>query len=169
MKWLLFQILAVIPGCFFTLARSILLLDDFQPCLRPESCHRRFYKVAKIFLSCILGLIAYGSLVPAIFWSLIWKTSSVVEDFLDWKQESNESQKLLHYYNSFSSSIDDNYLHRILKNTQYWLWQHYLWPYGDFLMILKMGVLPSCPKYSGAGILNFFAGLLKSMSDSLLK
>ena len=122
LKWLPFQILAVIPGCFFTLARSILLLDDFQPCLRPESCHRRFYKVAKIFLSCILGLIAYGSLVPAIFWSLIWKTSSVVEDFLDWKQESNESQKLLHYYNSFSSSIDDNYLHRILKNTQYWLW-----------------------------------------------
>ena len=31
------------------------------------------------------------------------------------KQESNESQKILHYYNSFSSSIDDNYLHRILK------------------------------------------------------
>lgn len=63
------QMLAVIPGCFFTLARSILLLEKE----RPNFCHRYAWKLTRIIFAFIFGIIAYGSLIPALFWSLIWK------------------------------------------------------------------------------------------------
>ena len=47
------QILAVIPGCFFTLARSVLLLDD----LRPQICHVKIWSFFKVILASIFGLI----------------------------------------------------------------------------------------------------------------
>lgn len=68
------QLLAVIPGCFFTLARSILLIDP------PHICHEKVWKVTKTILAVILGLIAYGSLIPALMWSAAWKIYSVIED-----------------------------------------------------------------------------------------
>ncbi len=91
------QILAVIPGskmhyfsfsfinliydlgCFFTLARSVLLLDE----LKPSFCHITVWKIFKIALSIIFGTIAYGSLIPALFWSLLWKVTNIAADILD--------------------------------------------------------------------------------------
>ena len=67
------QILAVIPGCFFTLARSILLIET------PLICHEKVWKVAKTVLAVIFGLIAYGSLIPALFWGAAWKLYDVIE------------------------------------------------------------------------------------------
>ena len=68
------QLLAVIPGCFFTLARSILLIET------PQICHEKVWKVTKTILAVILGLIAYGSLIPALMWSAAWKIYSAIED-----------------------------------------------------------------------------------------
>ena len=58
-------------GCFFTLARSVLLED-----LKPRMFHEKIWSVARIILACIFGLIAYGSLIPALFSSFIWKLST---------------------------------------------------------------------------------------------
>ena len=67
------QILAVIPGCFFTLARSVLLVDTrFIP--------EKMWHCIRYFLAIILGIIAYGSLIPAIFWSLLWKLITVFDE-----------------------------------------------------------------------------------------
>ena len=71
------QILAVIPGCFFTLARSVLLFDE------PQVCNEKVWKLTMIVLATIFGLIAYGSLIPALFWSLLWKVASVTSDLID--------------------------------------------------------------------------------------
>lgn len=74
------QILAVIPGCFFTLARSILLVEAPPLCSSTfESCSNseRIWKGIRISLAIIFGVLAYLSLIPCVFWSLIWKVASV--------------------------------------------------------------------------------------------
>ena len=73
------QILAVIPGCLFSLARSLLLLDH----LRPKMCHPKAWAVVLVGSAGILGIIAYGSVIPAAFWSLLWKATGAVSDVLD--------------------------------------------------------------------------------------
>ena len=71
------QGLAVIPGCFFVLARSILLIDE------PQFCHTKVWAATKTVLAVLFGLIAYGSLIPALFGSLIWKAGFAIADALD--------------------------------------------------------------------------------------
>jgi len=73
------QIWAVSPGFFFTLSRSILMVDDD----RPKCCHIKFWKVFQVILAVIFGLIAVGSLIPALFGSLIWKVGQAVTDLFD--------------------------------------------------------------------------------------
>ena len=68
------QVLAVIPGCCFALARSVLLIDG------PRFCHDKVWAAFKTVFAVIFGLIAYGSLIPALFGSLIWKASSTLLD-----------------------------------------------------------------------------------------
>jgi len=65
------QVLAVIPGCFFTLARSVLLIERGQPC--------KVWAAIKTVLAVVFGLIAYGSLIPALFGSFIWKIASFLD------------------------------------------------------------------------------------------
>jgi len=71
------QILAVIPGLLFAGARSI-LHDDFCPTYsddvtvgeRASGCCQRG---CKVFLSVVLATVGYCSLVPSLFWTLIYK------------------------------------------------------------------------------------------------
>ena len=75
----------LISGCFFTLARSVLLEE------KPGFwiCHEKCWIAFRFALSIILGIIAYGSLIPALFWSLLWKAitlalpDEVLADVLD--------------------------------------------------------------------------------------
>lgn len=69
------QALAVIPGCCFALARSVLLIDG------PQFCHDKVWAAFKTVFAVIFGLIAYGSLIPALFGSLIWKGVSTISDY----------------------------------------------------------------------------------------
>ena len=64
------QVLAVIPGCFFALARSILLIDG------PQFCHSKVWATIKTVLAVVFGLIAYGSLIFCIVGGFIWKVVS---------------------------------------------------------------------------------------------
>jgi len=74
------QIWAVVPGFFFTLARSILMVDEDKP----QCCHVKLWKVFQVILAVTFGLIAVGSLIPALFGSLIWKSvQAIVESFDD--------------------------------------------------------------------------------------
>lgn len=73
------QILAVIPGCFFTLARSVLVIDE----MKPKACHEKVWTVSKVILATLFGIIAYGSLIPAAFWSLLWKVTDLAADLID--------------------------------------------------------------------------------------
>ena len=70
--------LAVIPGCFFAVARAILLPD-----LKPKCVHDKIWKPIKCILSVALGAIGYGSLIPAIFWSLIYKAAEGIGEALN--------------------------------------------------------------------------------------
>ena len=72
------QILAVVPGCFFTLSRSVLYLKDNKPKIFPKKA----WKVILIIFSAILAIIAYGSVIPALFWSLLWKVSGSAVDLI---------------------------------------------------------------------------------------
>ena len=72
------QILAVIPGCFFTLSRSVLYLADNRPKIFPKKA----WKILLIIFSTILAIIAYGSVIPALFWSLLWKVSGAAVDLI---------------------------------------------------------------------------------------
>ena len=65
-------------GCFFTLARSILMVDEDKP----NCCHIKVWKVFQVILAVTFGLIAVGSLIPALFGSLIWKVGQIVTDFV---------------------------------------------------------------------------------------
>ena len=65
-------------GCFFTLARSILLVDV------PSICHEKIWKVTQVTLAVVFGIIAVGSLIPALFGSLIWKVGQLVFEDDDW-------------------------------------------------------------------------------------
>ena len=67
-----------ITGCFFTLARSILLVDV------PSICHEKIWKVTQVTLAVVFGIIAVGSLIPALFGSLIWKVGQLVFEDDDW-------------------------------------------------------------------------------------
>ena len=73
------QILAVIPGCFFTLARSLLLLDG----MKPEACHPKAWTLLLVCSAGVLGVIAYGSVIPAAFWSLLWKATGTISDVFE--------------------------------------------------------------------------------------
>ena len=64
-------------GCFFTLARSILLVDV------PSICHEKIWKVTQVTLAVVFGIIAVGSLIPALFGSLIWKVGQIATDFFE--------------------------------------------------------------------------------------
>ena len=66
------QILAVIPGCFFTLARSTILFRDH---FKPSICCTWAWHWTLYSTAVFLGTIAYGSLIPALFWSVLWKTA----------------------------------------------------------------------------------------------
>ena len=72
------QILAVVPGCFFTLSRSVLFLENNKPKIFP----RKIWKVLLIVFAAILAVIAYGSVIPALFWSLLWKVSGAAVDLI---------------------------------------------------------------------------------------
>ncbi len=56
-----------------------MLLDE----LKPAFCHVTVWKIFKTGLSIVFGIIAYGSLIPALFWSLLWKVSNIAADILD--------------------------------------------------------------------------------------
>jgi len=71
------QVLAVVPGCFFTLARSILLVDV------PSICHEKIWKITQVTLAVVFGIIAVGSLIPALFGSLIWKVGQFATEFFE--------------------------------------------------------------------------------------
>ena len=73
------QILAVVPGCFFTLSRSVLYLKENKPKIFPKKA----WKVLLIMFSAILAIIAYGSVIPALFWSLLWKVSGAAVDLIE--------------------------------------------------------------------------------------
>jgi len=73
------QFLAVIPGCFFTLARSLLLLGN----ARPRLCHPKAWDLVLVAGAGVLAILGFGSVVPAAFWSLLWKTSGVISEVLD--------------------------------------------------------------------------------------
>ena len=73
------QILAVVPGCFFTLSRSVLYLKENKPKIFPKKA----WKVLLIMFSAILAVIAYGSVIPALFWSLLWKVSGAAVDLIE--------------------------------------------------------------------------------------
>ena len=65
-------------GCFFTLARSILLVDV------PSICHEKIWKITQVTLAVVFGIIAVVSLIPALFGSLIWKVGQfAIEAFGD--------------------------------------------------------------------------------------
>jgi len=73
------QILAVVPGCFFTLSRSVLYLKENKPKIFPKKA----WKVLLIMFSAILAIIAYGSVIPALFWSLLWKVTGSALDLIE--------------------------------------------------------------------------------------
>ena len=64
-------------GCFFTLARSILLVDV------PSICHEKVWKITQVTLAVVFGIIAVLSLIPALFGSLIWKGVQFATEFLE--------------------------------------------------------------------------------------
>ena len=72
------QILAVVPGCFFTLSRSVLYLKNNKPRIFPQKA----WDIILIMFSAILSIIAYGSVIPALFWSLLWKVSGAAVDLV---------------------------------------------------------------------------------------
>ena len=72
------QILAVVPGCFFTLSRSVLYLKNNKPKIFPQKA----WNIILIMFSAILSIIAYGSVIPALFWSLLWKVSGAAVDLI---------------------------------------------------------------------------------------
>ena len=72
------QILAVVPGCFFTLSRSVLYLKNNKPRIFPQ----KVWNIILIMFSAILSIIAYGSVIPALFWSLLWKVSGAAVDLV---------------------------------------------------------------------------------------
>ena len=72
------QTLAVIPGCFFTLSRSVLFLTGSKP----NICPGRAWNVVLVIFSSVLAIIAYGSVIPALFWSLLWKVSGAAVDLI---------------------------------------------------------------------------------------
>ena len=72
------QILAVVPGCFFTLSRSVLYLKNNKPRIFPQKA----WDIILIMFSAILSIIAYGSVIPALFWSLLWKVSGAAVDLI---------------------------------------------------------------------------------------
>ena len=72
------QILAVVPGCFFTLSRSVLYLKNNKPRIFPQKA----WNIILIMFSAILSIIAYGSVIPALFWSLLWKVSGAAVDLV---------------------------------------------------------------------------------------
>ena len=63
------------------------MLLDSPPCgLMYLPCFERSDKVwraVKIGLAVVFGVVAYGSLVPASFASIIWKVASVTVNYLD--------------------------------------------------------------------------------------
>ena len=62
-------------------SRSVLLED-----LKPKSINNpKIWTIIKIILASIFGVIAYGSLIPALFSSLIWKFANVASDLLDFE------------------------------------------------------------------------------------
>eukprot|EP00095_Tigriopus_kingsejongensis_P007483 maker-scaffold580_size130538-snap-gene-0.24 protein:Tk07483 transcript:maker-scaffold580_size130538-snap-gene-0.24-mRNA-1 annotation:"xk-related protein" len=67
-------LLAVVPGTFFALARSLLLPD-----LKPSRVPPKVWKPIKITLCLILSVVAYCSLGPAIFWSTLYKLLKTVD------------------------------------------------------------------------------------------
>ena len=75
------QLLAVVPGCLFVLARSIMMLEEppfglkFWTCLnRPESvCN-----CLRISMGVLVTIVAYASLIPALYVSYIWVLLSLV-------------------------------------------------------------------------------------------
>ena len=73
------QILAVVPGFFFTLSRSVLFFEDSRPIFVP----RKAWKILLIILSAILAILAYGSVIPAVFWSLLWTVSGAAVDLFE--------------------------------------------------------------------------------------
>ena len=79
------QILAVVPGCFFTLSRSVLYLKNNKPKIFPKKA----WKVLLIMFSAILAIIAYGSVIPALFWSLLWKISGAALDLIEEIDKNN--------------------------------------------------------------------------------
>ena len=50
---------------------------------RPKCCHIKFWKVFQVILAVVFGLIAVGSLIPALFGSLIWKVGQAVTDLFE--------------------------------------------------------------------------------------
>ena len=72
------QILAVIPGCFFALSRAILLPD-----LKPSCFPLKLWSIVRTVLSWFFAVIAYGSLLPAVFWSLLYKIADIAGEVLD--------------------------------------------------------------------------------------
>ena len=64
-------------GCFFTLARSILLVDV------PSIFHEKVWKITQVTLAVVFGIIAVLSLIPALFGSLIWKVGQFVTEFIE--------------------------------------------------------------------------------------
>ena len=73
------QILAVVPGCFFTLSRSMLYLKNNRPRIFPK----KVWNLILILFSAVLAIIAYGSVIPALFWSLLWKVSGAAVNLIE--------------------------------------------------------------------------------------
>ena len=49
----------------------------------PSICHEKIWKITQVTLAVVFGIIAFGSLIPALFGSLIWKGVQFATEFFE--------------------------------------------------------------------------------------
>ena len=68
----------LLAGCFFAFGRAFLLPD-----MKPSCCNRKIWAPVKLTLVITCTVIAYASLIPAMFWSTLYKVASTAEGVFD--------------------------------------------------------------------------------------
>ena len=68
----------VVLGSFFALARAVLLRD-----LKPKCLPNSVWTCLRTVLAVVFMLVGYGSLIPALFWSALYKALNTVEEIID--------------------------------------------------------------------------------------
>jgi hypothetical protein len=49
----------------------------------PSICHEKIWKITQVTLAVVFGIIALGSLIPALFGSLIWKVGQFATELFE--------------------------------------------------------------------------------------